>query len=151
MKKLSLLILLFLAVAAPITTQAQTGKNEALTAMGGSCGMLLYNTYLAIGATADAYGYEAYEAQFVADLMTEQINTIATVKSQYSGLIKSGFLTDPNDKEYMGQAIKCLDLLSKQAQALSDYVLGGANASTDAFDAAREASWAKVAEMLGIE
>ena len=35
--------------------QAQTGKDEALEALGGSGGLLLYDTYLVIGEAADAF------------------------------------------------------------------------------------------------
>src|SRR5436190_1258709 len=49
------------------------GKTEALTALGSASGLLMYNTYVGIGAIADGYSGDVYDSTTVASLMTEQI------------------------------------------------------------------------------
>lgn len=148
-KTFSILLFAVLILVLQPAVKAQTGKDAALTALGGTCGALMYNTYLAIGATADGYNAEAYDVETVRALMEEQIGTIATLKDQFKSLINSGFLTNPSDKEYMQEITSTMSLLSTQATALRDYVDG--NGTADAFETARQNSWAKIAELLGLE
>lgn len=149
MKKLFFLVLLAFAVQAQ--AQSTTGKNEALEALGGSGGLLLYDTYLVIGEAADAYSREAYTAAEVEEIVNEQIGGIATVQKQYDALLATKFLSDPNDQKFLRQLIDAFDLVVAEGNALIDYVNSGTDIDANTYDENRKAAWAEISSLLGMD
>lgn len=144
-------VIFFLLLAMAAQSQAQTGKDEALTALGGSGGMLLYNTYLVIGATADGYGGEVYDAATADAIIQEQIDGIVTIQQQYHDLLASKFLTDPSDVTYVKRMMATFDLISDEAKALKRYLSSDSDADAQDYEAKRVKAWEKIADLLGIE
>jgi hypothetical protein len=98
--------------------QAQTGKDEALEALGGSGGLLLYDTYLVIGEAADAFTKDTYTAEEVEKIVQEQIGGIETVQGQYDALLATKFLSDPADSKFLRELTDAFDLVVAEGKAL---------------------------------
>jgi hypothetical protein len=147
MKKLFFLLMLALS----LQVHAQSGKTEALEALGGTCGMLLYNTYLVIGATADGYGGEVYNADMAKEVVKEQLSGIENIQKQYSALIATEFLSDPEDVKFMKEAMNTFDLIREEGEAFLDFVDSGSNEDAENYDASRKAAWHEIARLLGID
>jgi hypothetical protein len=147
MKKLFLILF----AAAALQVQAQSGKTEALEALGGSCGMLLYNTYLVIGEAADAYGGDVYDAATVEEIVQEQLDGIKTIKEQYNALMGTDFLSDPEDVKFMKRTLSTFDMVAKEGKALIAFVNSGSDADAGTYDDLRKEAWAEIADLLGID
>src|SRR5688572_29154698 len=143
MKKL--LLLLFAAIT--LQVHAQSGKTEALEALGGSCGMLLYNTYLVIGEAADAYGGDVYDAATVEEIVLEQLEGIKTIKQQYNALLATSFLSDPEHVKFMKRTLSTFDMVAKEGQALIDFVNSGNDSDAADDDELRKEAWAEIADL----
>lgn len=148
-------ILLLSACLILSNAQAQTStdpkKNDALVTIGTVSAFALYNTYLAIGAIADAYGSDVYTAQQVGDLMKEQLNMLPVVKDQVNTLMISGYLDAPEDSEYCLKIMNCIDLLLLEAGGLSEYALNGDADAQLNYAHAREDAWDLITELLQIK
>jgi hypothetical protein len=147
MKKVFLL--LFLALT--LQVQAQTGKDAALEVIGGTGGLLLYNTYLVIGQTHDGFGGEVYDAATATTLVEEQLSGIETVKGQYSALIRSKFLTDPNDVQFVKEMLEAFDLVHQEGSHFVRYLKEDDQGALEDYEIARQAAWAKISSLLGLE
>lgn len=147
MKKLiGILLLSVLGISA----QAQC-NTKVMESFGGTASVALYNTYLTIGAIADGYVNETYDADRVSDLMAEQVTMMTSLISQMKEAIaveKSGLSKD--DKEYMGDMITCLEYLKNEAQGLQDYATDGLEASQQKYNTNRDLAWAKIEDLLGL-
>jgi hypothetical protein len=142
----------FLLVALSLQVHAQTsGKNEALEALGGSGGLLLYDTYLVIGEAADAYSRDAYTASEVEEIVKEQIGGITTVQKQYEALLATKFLSDPNDQKFLRELSDAFDLVVAEGEALVDYVNSGSDTDATIYDDNRKAAWAEISSLLGMD
>ena len=123
-------------------------KNEALVTIGTMSALSLYNTYVAIGAVADAYGRDVYTAQNVGDLMKEQLTILPTAKAQVEKLKYSGYLEDQTDIDYCQSIMDCLDLLILEAGGLSEYALHGDLDAQLNYANAREDAWELITKIL---
>ena len=146
----SLVIGILLAFSG-FTVQAQSSNDAALETIGAVSGGMLYNSYTALGILADAYGAEAYEADFAVQLIDEQIAIYSSLKDQYKGLLDSGFLKDPNDQEFTRDIVITLDMLTDEANALKNYIESDSEDDAGYFQERRQLAWDKIAYLLGIE
>ncbi|MCG3165172.1 MAG: hypothetical protein POELPBGB_00934 [Bacteroidia bacterium] len=137
--------LLFLNLAT-----AQTGKDAALETLGSSSGLLLYNTYLAIGAVSDAYVGECYKAELTIQLAQEQINTADLLIEQYKMLSASGFLTDPSDISFVEEITATFGHLKNQAVNLKAFAETGSATSQNDYEYNRGKAWEKISKLLGL-
>lgn len=130
---------------------AQTGNDAALNTIGASSGLLLYNTYLTIGSTSDAYVGECYKGDLVKTILNEQIASIEAVSESYTSLLSSGFLTDAGDKSFVGDIVVTLGYLKNQAKSLNDYVDSGSTSDSDKYEYNRNEAWKKISKLLDLE
>ncbi len=147
MKKFIFGLMLLLAMQ----VHGQSGKDEALEALGGSGGLLLYDTYLVIGEAADAYVKETYTAEEVEKIVQEQIGGIETVQGQYDALLATKFLSDPADSKFLRELTDAFDLVVAEGKALLDYVQSGSDADAGIYEDNRSAAWAEISRLLGFE
>jgi len=133
------------------TVSAQSDKDAALETLGASGGLLLYNTYIAIGAIGDAYAGNSYEATYVKDITKEQIASIEAVIAQYNKLLSSGFLTDPEDKSFVGDIVMTLGYLKSEAKYLGDYADTNSESDSEKYQYNREEAWKKISKLLQLE
>ena len=135
-----------------LSLQAQDSKDAALETIGAVSGAMLYNSYTTLGILADAYAAEAYESDFSVQLIDEQIAIYSELKSQFTKLLDSGFLTDPNDLEFTRDIAITLSLLIDEAEALKSYIESpDGEIEGDLFQERRQAAWDKISYLLGIE
>lgn len=144
------LFVFVLSVTFFATSFAQAGKDEALVALGSTSGLLVYNTYICIGAIADGYVGEVYSVGRVGELMDEQVASIEAVIGEYNKLSESGFITSDEDAAYISDLIVTLELLKKEAKALKDYAATGSTTASDDYNAARDAAWFNIEDLLGL-
>lgn len=131
------------------TTKAQC-STSVLEAFGATSSLAVYNTYITIGTIADGYVGETYDAEYTIDLMDEQITMISTVVDYIDKILndsKSGVSAD--DKDYLREMKACLNDLYDEAEGLKEYATDN-NSGTDKYNAARDAAWAKIEELLGL-
>jgi hypothetical protein len=133
------------------TAIAQTGKPVALETIGASASLLLYNTYVAIGAVSDAYAGECYKADIVAQLAEEQINSSETLIQQYNTLIESGFLVDPLDKQYLEEIVITFGYLKNEAIYLKALSESGSASDIEKYESNRAKAWEEISRLLGFE
>ena len=148
MKKI---LVFFLLVVFASSSYAQKGKNEALEAIGGSGGMLLYNTYLVIGMAADGFSKEVYTAEEAVKIVQEQLNSSEIIHQQYEALLKSGFLSDPADAEYLDELSDVFGLVRQEGEALLKYIESGQDADAIEYDTRRNQAWSEISSLLGFE
>ena len=148
MKKL---LLLLVVVLIALQGQAQKGKDEALEALGGSCGLLLYNTFIIVGITADAYSAGTYDADKANQIIGEQLGGVETVEQQYNALVASGFLTDPSDVKFIKETVKAFDLVRAEANALLAFIQSGSDEDGAEYDSYRQKAWTEISRLLGFE
>ncbi len=148
MKKFSIIFALFISTA---VAQAQTGKDEALSALGALAGAEIYNTYSVLGSVWDNYMNKSYEAEFTLTIANEQAQMITNITNSLVSLKNSGFLTNPSDMDYVTQVIQCMDMLGQQAEAMKSYVNNPSTENSEAFQSARNKSWGMISKLLGFE
>lgn len=130
---------------------AQTDKDVALETLGSSSGLLLYNTYLAIGAVSDAYAGDCYKADLVTQLAQEQVNSSDLLINQYNALLGSGFLSDATDKTFVTDMVVTFGYLKNQAQYLKAYAESGSASDSEKYEYNRNEAWTRISKLLGLE
>ena len=148
MKKL---VIICTMLSASISLNAQTGKDAALETMGSLSAFSLYDAYCVIGVMADAYIGEVYEAEYVTQIIGEQIILLTTFTEAMDKLNNSGFITEQSDKDYIASSKECASLLSKEAEALQNYLKDPTTANSDSFQNNRNSAWIKISALLGIK
>jgi hypothetical protein len=146
-KVLVLLMMVSLAMGA----QAQKGKDQALEALGGSCGLLLYNTYMIVGMTADAFAEGVYDVDKSTQILDEQSAGIGAVKEQYNALLSSGFLTAESDQQFIKETLDAFDLVVLEIESLEKYLSTSSPKDADEYEANRQEAWAEIARLLDIK
>jgi len=135
--------------AAPTTSQPRAANDPWLTAIGVLSGQNIYTTYAYIGAVADGYGNESYTAVQVQQLMKE-VATMANVTREHLQRVRDTNIVD-QDRAVIDEVITIIELLTKEANALSRYAKSGADADLQAYDKARTEVWPKVRTMLDLK
>ena len=147
----TLLFCLFLSGLGVNPVSAQKGKTDALETIGAAGGLLLYDSYVVVGALGDAFEKEVYDAGYIKELMTEQVNSIEAQEAQFKKLSESGFLEETGDKDFIKEMITCFGLLKAYAKSLISYSSNVNTENADIFQADRKKAWDKVTELLGLD
>ena len=147
--KLIAVILLSISGFSMARAQCDADVREAF---GGVSSITIYNTYLTIGAIADAHVHEVYDAARVKELMGEQTSMIQSVIGMLNKckVVKSDGLT-ADDVLYIKDLIACLESLKGEAQGLSDYANGGGEEAQNRYNDKRDMAWIQIKALLGLE
>lgn len=148
MKPITILLFTFFGFSAA-KAQCDADVREAF---GGVASITIYNTYLTIGAIADAHVNDVYDASRVKELMGEQTAMLQSVIDMLEKckVAKSNGLS-ADDVDYVKDLIDCLQSLKKEAQGLSDYA---GDQSTDAqtrYNTNRDKAWSQIKTLMGLE
>ncbi|MCA8987817.1 MAG: hypothetical protein KDA78_09270 [Planctomycetaceae bacterium] len=131
------------------TATAQAADDGRLAAIGGLSAAHMYTTYIAIGATADAFGNDVYETKQVQDIMGGMVGMIDTLKKQL--LLVQENCEDPSDKDYIDETIQVYNLLQEEARQLSTFAKTRDVADHRAYEKARTTVWPRIEKLLGID
>lgn len=133
------------------SASAQEDKAPALETIGAASGLLLYNTYLAIGTISDAYKGECYDAELASELAREQINSIDFLIKQYKTLLASGFVESQEDKSYISEMVVTFGYLKNEATHINAYIQSGAESDLEKYEYNRNEAWKKISQLLGFD
>ncbi|TSJ46655.1 hypothetical protein [Fluviicola chungangensis] len=148
---MKLLALLFFAFFGLSTVKAQC-DTEVREAFGGVSSITIYNTYITIGAIADAHVNEVYDAARVKELMGEQTSMLQAVIDMLDKckVVKSNGLS-ADDVEYVKDLIVCLQSLKAEAQGLSDYAATQSEDAQNRYNTNRDKAWSEIKTLMGLE
>lgn len=133
-------------------SSTQTNQDDViLETLGTSSGLLMYQIFVSIGAVADGFFANAYDAKTVSDLMTEQANSCMVINTQYQKLLDSGFLKATQDQEYTRDFMATVTLLAKEASALKNYASDKSETNSEIYLGYRDQAWASISKLLGFE
>lgn len=135
----------------PVLSHAQDdrGKNAALSTLGTQGSMLLYDTYVLIGAFHDGYVVDAWDQEMMLALLDEQSGLMVTLTESYDSLLISGYLVE-EDRLYLLEMKECARLLKNEADWLIAYVNYESDENHQQYLDARNKAWEKITEILGI-
>lgn len=126
--------------------------DDVRQAFGGISSISVYNTYLTIGAVADAYVNNVYTGDRVRELMAEQkalLQSVIEMLDQCQTPKSNGLSAD--DVEYVKELIACLKSLKGEAQGLSDFATTGSESDQENYNFFRDRAWTQLSALLGIE
>ena len=147
--KLIVVFLLTFSGFSVLRAQCDTDVREAF---GGVSSLTIYNTYITIGAIADAHVNEVYDANRVKELMGEQTAMLQSVIGMLDKckVAKTDGLTE-DDVTYIKDLIVCLEYLKAEAQGLSDYAISKSEDAQTRYNTNRDKAWEKIKGLLGLE
>lgn len=119
--------------------------------MGGLCAGYMYNTYITVGAVADAFVSEQYDKARSIELMKEQIGMIGSIVKMMQDMLDMKALKAQSDIDYTKEVIVVLKGLSQQAQYVIDFAEKKTDDATSKYDKQRISNWSKIAKLLGID
>ena len=121
-----------------------------MEAFGGISAISMYNTYLGIGAVADAYSVDKYKSDYVQTLMNEQIGMIDAVNEMLEKVVndKSGNVP-VEDQTYINNIVKTFSYLKDEAIGLRDYSKNEDTISSEKYETNRKLAWEMISELLG--
>lgn len=153
MKRITILLAtIFLLTSSSFAqTTPQQKETKMLEAMGGLCAGYIYNTYITIGAVADAFVHEMYDKDRAQLLMDEQVSMIGAIKKQLQEMLDAKSLKETSDIEYTKEVIQILTGLIQQAQYVRDIAKNRTDDLVAKYDKQRLLNWSKIAKLLGIE
>jgi hypothetical protein len=137
--------------AMQIAAQDPDAESIMLETFGAVSGVLIYNSYIVIGAVADGFEYEVYDSAQVKVYMDEQVGAMENMARQYQMLYDSGYLADEADQEFVNELVTTCNLLKDEASALNLYVLSPTDENAQVFQDNRTNAWNKIAYLLGID
>lgn len=148
MKLIAVILLTFSGISVG-RAQCDVDVREAF---GGVSSITVYNTYITIGAIADAYVNEVYTSERVKELMSEQTSMLQSVVGMLEKckVAKSNGLS-ADDVEYIKELIECLESLKKEAQGLNDYAADGSADAQNRYNKNRDKAWEQIKSLLGLE
>ncbi|WP_430405759.1 hypothetical protein [Fluviicola sp.] len=113
-------------------------------AFGGVCSITIYNTYITIGAIADAHVHDVYDANRVKELMGEQTSMLQTVIGLLEKCkeVKSNGL-EAEDVQFVKDLTACLESLKAEAQGLSDYAISKSEEAQTRYNTNRDKAGAR--------
>lgn len=120
-----------------------------LMAIGGLTAANMYTTYIAIGATADAFGSDVYTAEQVQSIMGSFDSMMDTVKKQLLNVQEK--LDDPGDIKYIDEAITIFGLLQEESRQLAKFAASKSQDDYKAYEKARTTVWPRIKKLLGIK
>nr|WP_294862507.1 hypothetical protein [uncultured Fluviicola sp.] len=147
--KLIAVILLTFSGFSVLRAQCDVDVREAF---GGISSITIYNTYITIGAIADAHVNDVYDAPRVKELMGEQTTMLQSVivMLEKCKVVKSNGL-NADDVEYIKELITCLESLKAEAQGLSDYAETKSEDAQTRYNTNRDEAWSHIKTILGLE
>ena len=132
-------------------TKAQCSE-DLLESYGGMSVIAMYNTYISIGAIADGYTAEKYDAAYVQDLMNEQIAMLTTVSDMLTKVVENNNNNvDISDKNFMSGILIAFDYLKLEAESLKEYCNTNSTDASALYDTNRQLAWDKISELMGLE
>jgi hypothetical protein len=146
-----LLIIIFLFAFGNSATAQTDRESVVLEALGGFSALALYNTYIVVGTVADGYVSEVYDKEMATNLIAEQIASVDALVENCNKLLTGDVLQSASDKEYIAGIRDALKLLKAEATAFKNYIESGNESDQKTYDQNRNAAWAKIAKLLGIE
>lgn len=148
---MKLILVLFLTVCSFSVSRAQCDA-DVREAFGGVSSITVYNTYITIGAIADAFVNDVYNSDRVKELMGEQVNMLQTVIDMLAKCreVKSNGLSG-DDVLYVQELMDCMGTLKKEAQALSDYSVAKGEEAQNRYNVNRDKAWNQISALLGLE
>jgi hypothetical protein len=120
-------------------------------AFGGVSSVTVYNTYITIGAIADAHVNDVYDGERVKNLMSEQTAMMQTVINMLAKcqVVKSNGLVE-DDISYIKDLIACLESLKEEAQGLSDYAVSKSEDAQSRYNTNRDKAWSQIKALLDL-
>lgn len=148
---MKLIAAILLTLSCSFISRAQCDE-DVREAFGGISSITVYNTYITIGAIADAYVSEVYTSDRVKELMGEQTAMLQTVIDMLDKckVAKSNGLS-ADDVEYIKELIDCMKSLKGEAQGLSDFAVTGSSDAQSRYNTHRDKAWEQVKTLLGLE
>jgi len=153
MKKITVLLVTIFVLTSSLFAQATDEQKETkkLEVMGGLCAGYMYNTYITVGAVADAFVSEQYDKARSIELMKEQIGMIGSIVKMMQDMLDMKALKAQSDIDYTKEVIVVLKGLSQQAQYVIDFAEKKTDDATSKYDKQRISNWSKIAKLLGID
>lgn len=152
MKNILTFCILSLFMFGFVNAQTSNVKEDAaLHTLGATSGLLVYQTYMVIGAVADGHNAEAYTKETVNTLMDEQIASCTNINDSYQKLLASGFLTSKGDQDYVRELMATISVLKEEATALKAYVNNSTDANVQTYQKARTQAWDLISKLLGFD
>ena len=124
-------------------------EENLLLAVGALSGQNVYVTYAYIGTVADGYANDVYSPAQVQELMKEIVGLCSTAGGYVRTLAEADISAD--DRESIEQMVGILDLLRREAEALSAFVVSQSQADLTAYETARARAWPQIQNALGIQ
>lgn len=146
------LVLVFLFTLSGFSVLRAQCDEDVREAFGGVSSVTIYNTYITIGAIADAHVSEVYDANRVKELMSEQTSMLQSVIAMLDKckVVKPNGLTE-EDVQYIKDLIACLESLKAEAQGLSDYAISKSEDAQLVYNTNRDKAWGQIKTLLGLE
>jgi len=142
-----LCMLLISATVLPVSAQEKVSYDEAF---GAASGMSLYNTQVVLGMTADGIAKGVYSMEIANGVTREQSAMLGVLNSYVAQLIQSPS-TPESDRTALVAISSCIGRLNETINALNAYIQNPTVINADNFQVKRKASYAAIAELLGIK
>ncbi|NCT73537.1 MAG: hypothetical protein GXC78_03330 [Chitinophagaceae bacterium] len=153
MKKITVLLATIFVLSSSVFAQVTEEQKETkkLEVMGGLCAGYMYNTYITVGAVADAFVSEQYDKARSIELMKEQIGMIGSIVKMMQDMLDMKALKAQSDIDYTKEVIVVLKGLSQQAQYVIDFAEKKTDDASAKYDKQRLSNWSKISKLLGLD
>lgn len=153
MKKITVLLATIFVLSSSVFAQVTDEQKETkkLEVMGGLCAGYMYNTYITVGAVADAFVSEQYDKDRTIALMQEQVGMIGSIVKMMQSMLDMKALKSQSDIDYTKEVIVVLKGLSQQAQYVIDIVEKKTTDANSKYDKQRLSNWSKISTLLGLD
>jgi len=153
MKKITVLLATLFVLSSSVFAQVTDEQKETkkLEVMGGLCAGYMYNTYITVGAVADAFVSEQYDKARSIELMKEQIGMIGSIVKMMQDMLDMKALKAQSDIDYTKEVIVVLKGLSQQAQYVIDFAEKKTDDASAKYDKQRLSNWSKISKLLGLD
>lgn len=125
-------------------------EQEVERALGAAAATALYEVQMVLGLSADAFAKKVYTAEQMETMIGEQTNLLKNLDKELSKLQKLESVTEA-DKKSLKEMSDCIAKLQDTAEALQDYVKDSSDENAEAYQEARKASYAALADLMGLE
>lgn len=141
-----LVVLLGLGAAARPACAEETVEE----ALGAASGMALYEAQMVLGLSADAFAKKVYDEKTMAAIISEQKTLLKNLDRHLENLLDEESVSK-DDKKAIRKLRACISRLNETADALQDFVDDSSQENAEAWQEKRKASYAEIADLLGIE
>jgi hypothetical protein len=151
MKKTILCCALLTISVLSFSQTCEEREGKLLEVTGALSAGFVYNTYLAIGGTADNFVSKQYDSSFCKTLLVEQLALVSSIQKTFKETSDKNLVKDEADKLFFADMDKVLNGLKKQAQYFIDYVAIKSTDKMELYDNQRKANWAGISKLLGLD